>query len=120
MSTGDYDDVIADNLKNIETELSNLTENQKVRLDRRFKDLNIGIIGMNNQLNNINKNAYDVGLSYWTNFKKVSKYKKELSENVEYTEKQMISNIGAMLKKSFGADNMIVQGQKMPNKKEVN
>ena len=56
MSTGDYDDVIADNLKNIETELSNLTENQKVRLDRRFKDLNIGIIGMNNQLNNINKN----------------------------------------------------------------
>jgi hypothetical protein len=56
MSTGDYDDVIADNLKNIETELSNLTENQKVRLDRRFKDLNIGVIGMNNQLNNINKN----------------------------------------------------------------
>ena len=56
MSTGDYDDVIADNLKNIETELSNLTENQKVRLDRRFKDLNIGIIGINNQLNNINKN----------------------------------------------------------------
>ena len=56
MATGDYDDVIADNLKNIETELSNLTENQKVRLDRRFKDLNIGIIGMNNQLNNINKN----------------------------------------------------------------
>tara|TARA_R100001086_G_scaffold243829_1_gene172936 strand:+ start:55 stop:342 length:288 start_codon:yes stop_codon:yes gene_type:complete len=56
MSTGDYDDIIADNLKNIETELSNLTENQKVRLDRRFKDLNIGIIGMNNQLNNINKN----------------------------------------------------------------
>ena len=56
MSTGDYDDVIADNLKNIETELSNLTENQKVKLDRRFKDLNIGIIGMNNQLNNINKN----------------------------------------------------------------
>ena len=56
MSTGDYDDVIADNLKNIETELSNLTENQKVRLDRRFKDLNIGIIGMNNQLNIINKN----------------------------------------------------------------
>ena len=56
MSTGDYDDVIADNLKNIETELSNLTETQKVRLDRRLKDLNIGIIGMNNQLNNINKN----------------------------------------------------------------
>ena len=56
MSTGDYDDVIADNLKNIETELSNLTENQKVRLDRRFKDLNIGVIGMNNQLENINKN----------------------------------------------------------------
>tara|TARA_R100001510_G_C7619054_1_gene180405 strand:- start:640 stop:927 length:288 start_codon:yes stop_codon:yes gene_type:complete len=56
MSTGDYDDVIADNLKNIETELSNLTENQKVRLDRRFKDLNIGVIGINNQLNNINKN----------------------------------------------------------------
>ena len=56
MATGDYDDVIADNLKNIETELSNLTENQKVRLDRRFKDLNIGIIGINNQLNNINKN----------------------------------------------------------------
>ena len=56
MSTGDYDDVIADNLKNIETELSNLTENQKVRLDRRFKDLNIGVIGMNNQLKNINKN----------------------------------------------------------------
>ena len=56
MSTGDYDDVIADNLKNIETELSNLTETQKVRLDRRLKDLNIGIIGMNNQLNNVNKN----------------------------------------------------------------
>ena len=56
MSTGDYDDVIADNLKNIETELSNLTENQKVRFDRRLKDLNIGVIGMNNQLNNINKN----------------------------------------------------------------
>lgn len=54
--TGEYDHKIADNLKNIETELSNLTENQKVRLDRRFKDLNIGIIGMNNQLNNINKN----------------------------------------------------------------
>ncbi len=56
MSTGDYDDVIADNLKNIETELSNLTETQKVRLDRRLKDLNIGIIGLNSQFAQINKN----------------------------------------------------------------
>jgi len=56
MSTGDYDDVIADNLKNIETELSNFNETQKVRLDRRLKDLNIGIIGLNNQLEKICKN----------------------------------------------------------------
>ena len=56
MSTGDYDDVIADNLKNIETELSNLTETQKVRLDRRLKDLNVAIIGLHNQFAKMNKN----------------------------------------------------------------
>ena len=67
----------------------------------------------------LNKNAYDVGLCYWTNFQKVSKFKKELSDNVQLTEKQMIANIGSMLKASFG-DNVEIQGQKVKSKREVN
>ena len=67
----------------------------------------------------LNKNAYDVGLCYWTNFQKVSKFKKELIESGKLTEKQMIANIGSMLKASFG-DNVEIQGQKVKSKREVN
>ena len=95
MSTGDYDDVIADNLKNIETELSNLTENQKVRLDRRFKDLNIGIIGMNNQLNNINKNLELLVKILALNTDKITKNNSEI---LEITNKE-IKNFLEILKK---------------------
>jgi len=95
MSTGDYDDVIADNLKNIETELSNLTENQKVRLDRRFKDLNIGIIGMNNQLNNINKNLELLVKILALNTDKITKNNSEI---LEITNKE-IKNFLEILRK---------------------
>ena len=95
MSTGDYDDVIADNLKNIETELSNLTENQKVRLDRRFKDLNIGIIGINNQLNNINKNLELLVKILALNTDKITKNNSEI---LEITNKE-IKNFLEILRK---------------------
>tara|TARA_R100000734_G_C3240432_1_gene45265 strand:+ start:431 stop:544 length:114 start_codon:yes stop_codon:yes gene_type:complete len=36
------------------------------------------------------------------------------------TEAEMVSSIGKMLKKSFGADNLVVQGVKAKTRKEVN
>ena len=66
------------------------------------------------------KDAYDVGISYWSIFKPVKSFKKELNIKAEITEKQMIGQIGKMLSKNFGADNIVIQGQTMPKKSEVN
>ena len=70
----------------------------------------------------LGKDAYDMGLSYWTNFNKVlsKKYAKELKDEPKMTEKQMISQIGGMLKQNFSSDNILIQGQEMKSKKEVN
>ena len=59
MSTGDYDDVIADNIKDITAEISSYKEgktDRDIKLDRRLKDLNIAMIGVNRQLGDLNKN----------------------------------------------------------------
>ena len=59
MSTGDYDDVIADNIKDITAEISSFKEgktDRDIKLDRRLKDLNIAMIGVNRQLADLNKN----------------------------------------------------------------
>jgi hypothetical protein len=66
------------------------------------------------------KDAYDVGISYWSKFKPVKSFKKELSIKTTMTEKQMIGQIGKMLSQNFGADNIVIQGQTMPKKSEVN
>ena len=70
----------------------------------------------------LGKDAYDMGLSYWTNFNKVlsKKYAEELKDEPKMTEKQMISQIGGMLKQNFSSDNILIQGQEMKSKKEVN
>ena len=63
-----------------------------------------------------------MGLAYWTNFNKVlsKKYAKELKDEPKMTEKQMISQIGGMLKQNFSSDNILIQGQEMKSKKEIN
>ena len=68
------------------------------------------------------KNAYDLVLCYWTKPENLNlkKFKKELSYEPKMTEKDMIGKIGSMLKKSFDADNIQVQGGKLPSGKEVN
>ena len=69
----------------------------------------------------LGKNAYDIGVAYWTNFKKVSSYKKELSEkNNGISEAKMIGQISGMLKNNFPNDTQIIQGSVMPTKKQVN
>ncbi len=68
----------------------------------------------------LHKDAYDLGVAYWKNFNLVSEFKKELDYTAKYTEADMVRNIGSLLKKSFGSDNIIVQGSKMKSKKEVN
>ena len=57
------------------------------------------------------KNAYDIGISYWTKFIPVDMHKDFLKKSNSMTEKQMISSLGQLLTKSFGGDNSIVQGQ---------
>ena len=68
------------------------------------------------------KDAYDLGLCYWSKPQSLNskKFKKELSYEPKMTEKDMIGKIGNMLKKSFDADNIQVQGGKLPSGKEVN
>jgi hypothetical protein len=68
------------------------------------------------------KDAYDLGLCYWSKPENLNlkKFKKELSYEPKMTEKDMIGKIGSMLKKSFDADNIQVQGGKLPSGKEVN
>ena len=57
------------------------------------------------------KNAYDMGVIYWTKFIPVDMHKDFSKKSNGMTEKQMISSLGQLLTKSFGGDNLIVQGQ---------
>ena len=69
----------------------------------------------------LGKNAYDISVAYWTNFKKVSLYKKELSEkNNGLSEAKMIGQISGMFKNNFPNSTQIIQGSVMPTKKQVN
>ena len=70
--------------------------------------------------NKLHKDAYDLGIAYWKNFKLVSEFRNELDYKPKMTEAEMVSSIGKMLKKSFGADNLVVQGVKAKTRKEVN
>jgi hypothetical protein len=57
------------------------------------------------------KNAYDIGLNYWTKFIPVDSHKDFFIKSNGITEKQMISSLGQLLTNSFGGENLIVQGQ---------
>ena len=70
--------------------------------------------------NKLPKNAYDLGVSSWTNFKLVKSFKKELGHKATMTEREMIGQIGQMLSKNFKADNIVIQGIKAKSKREVN
>lgn len=59
------------------------------------------------------KNAYDIGVSYWTKFIPVNRHKNFLKKIEGATEQEMISSIA----KHFSGENVIVQGQ---SKKELN
>ena len=59
------------------------------------------------------KNAYDIGISYWTKFIPVNTHKDFLQKSNDMSEKQMSSSIVKVLTESFNIDgnNIIVQGQ---------
>ena len=80
MSTGDYDDVIADNIKDITAEISSFKEgktDRDIKLDRRLKDLNIAMIGVNRQLADLNKNLVCISKVLAFNTDRVMSNKKE-------------------------------------------
>ena len=85
MSTGDYDDVIADNIKDITAEISSFKEgktDRDIKLDRRLKDLNIAMIGVNRQLADLNKNLVCISNVLAFNTDRVMSNKKENLEIV--------------------------------------
>ena len=85
MSTGDYDDVIADNIKDITAEISSFKEgktDRDIKLDRRLKDLNIAMIGVNRQLADLNKNLVCISKVLAFNTDRVMSNKKENLEIV--------------------------------------
>ena len=85
MSTGDYDDVIADNIKDITAEISSYKEgktDRDIKLDRRLKDLNIAMIGVNRQLADLNKNLVCISKVLAFNTDRVMSNKKENLEIV--------------------------------------
>ena len=85
MSTGDYDDVIADNIKDITAEISSFKEgktDRDIKLDRRLKDLNIAMIGVNRQLADLNKNLVCISKVLAFNTDRIMSNKKENLEIV--------------------------------------
>jgi len=59
------------------------------------------------------KNSYDGGVSYWTKFEPVSlnkEYIKHKDKHEKNAEVKMIAQIGGMLTKNFGSDNVMIQG----------
>jgi|ETNvirenome_2_30_1030614.scaffolds.fasta_scaffold05594_6 hypothetical protein len=85
MSTGDYDDIIADNIKDITAEISSYKEgktDRDIKLDRRLKDLNIAMIGVNRQLADLNKNLVCISKVLAFNTDRVMSNKKENLEIV--------------------------------------
>ena len=85
MSTGDYDDIIADNIKDITAEISSYKEgktDRDIKLDRRLKDLNIAMIGVNKQLADLNKNLVCISKVLAFNTDRVMSNKKENLEIV--------------------------------------
>ena len=85
MSTGDYDDVIADNIKDITAEIQSYKEgktDRDIKLDRRLKDLNIAMIGVNRQLADLNKNLVCISKVLAFNTDRVMSNKKENLEIV--------------------------------------
>ena len=59
------------------------------------------------------KNAYDGGLCYYTKFEPVSlnkEYIKHKDSHEKNAEVKMIAQIGGLLSKSFGADDVLIQG----------
>ena len=85
MSTGDYDDIIADNIKDITAEISSFKEgktDRDIKLDRRLKDLNIAMIGVNRQLADLNKNLVCISKVLAFNTDRVMSNKKENLEIV--------------------------------------
>ena len=85
MSTGDYDDIIADNIKDITAEISSFKEgktDRDIKLDRRLKDLNIAMIGVNRQLADLNKNLVCISKVLAFNTDRIMSNKKENLEIV--------------------------------------
>jgi hypothetical protein len=59
------------------------------------------------------KDGYDTAVGYWTKFEPVSlnkEYIKHKDSHEKNAEVKMIAQIGGMLSKSFGADDVLIQG----------
>ena len=65
------------------------------------------------------KNGYDNLVGYWTKFEPVSlnkEYIKYKDKHEKHAEVKMIAQIGGLLSKSFGADDVVMQGAAMKKK----